>query len=619
MSDINTTSKHEIEFKAEMKQLLHLIIHSLYTQPEIFLRELVSNSTDALNKLRVIKLTDDNILNPTEELKIKITINPEDKTFSIEDNGIGMDENDLVNQLGTIASSGTLKFLEELKKNNNNNSENLIGQFGVGFYSVFMVTDEVTVETRKYNIGSQAYKWTSKGESSYTVEQSDREDRGTKISFKFKEANEEFATEYRIKDVLNKYSNFIDFPIELNANAINKVQAIWFKKKEDISIEEASEFYKFISNDWNEPLDYFNLNVEGNINFKAMLFVPKDAPMNLFQDIMNSGVQLYSNKVMIQRNSIEFLPEYLRFLKGVIDTEDITLNVSREVAQNTPVISKIRNVLTSKVLSYLEDLRSNNQDMYNQFYKNFASLFKSGLNSDYTNKDRIVELLQFESTTTELDKYTTFNSYVSRMKAEQTEIYYVAGNNRKELERISNMEYFTKNGIEVLFFTDPVDLFILPYISEYDKKKLVSIEKADIKDTPNTEEENNKQSKEEMNSLISHFKEVLGNKVEDVRASKRLVNSAYTLVSGTNAMDIQMEKMMRMMDKDYALSQKILEINLEHPLVHNLNNMLKNGQNSKLDKFIEHIYETCLLNDGILTNIADYSDRMLNIMIEASN
>lgn len=617
MNEFNSVNKNEFEFKAEMKQLLHLIIHSLYTHPEIFLRELVSNSSDALNKLRIVRLTNNNILNPADELNIKINLNPDEKTLSIEDNGIGMDENDLINNIGTIASSGTLRFLEELKKNNNN-TENLIGQFGVGFYSVFMVTDEVTVETRKYNIDSKGYRWISKGESSFTIEEIERENRGTKISFKFKESSDEFANEFRIKEILNKYSNFIDFPILVNDNPINKVQAIWHKKKEDVGKEEANEFYKFISNDWNEPLDYFNVNVEGTINFKAMLFIPKEAPMNLFQDINESGIQLYSNKVLIQNNSTDLLPEYLRFLKGVLDTEDISLNVSREVAQNTPVLSKIKNILTSKVLHYLEELNKNNNEVYLNFYKQFSSLFKSGLNTDFTNKDRILELLLFESTKTEQDKFTSLNAYVSRMKSDQSEIYYVSGNSRKELEKNPNIEYFIKKDIEVLFFTDPVDLFVLPYIFEYDKKKLVSIEKADIKDDQ-AENEKAKEQSEEFDELIKQFKEVLGNKVEDVRESKRLVNSAYTLVSGTNAMDKHMEKMMKMMDKDFNISQRILEINFNHPLIINLNKIKNAGKIEKLNQLINHIYETCLLNDGILSNVNEYSERMLNIMIEASN
>jgi len=617
MSEVNSIHKNDFEFKAEMKQLLHLIIHSLYTHPEIFLRELVSNSSDALNKLRIIRLTNDNILNPSDELKINITVNPDEKSFSIEDNGIGMDENDLINNIGTIASSGTLKFLEELKKNSTN-SENLIGQFGVGFYSVFMVTDEVTLETRNYNTDSKAYRWTSKGESSFTVEEIEKETRGTKISFKFKESSEEFATEFRIKEILNKYSNFIDFPINLNGNPVNKVQAIWHKKKEDIGTEEANEFYKFITNDWKEPLDFFNLSVEGTINFKAMLFIPQEAPMNLFQDINDNGIQLYSNKVLIQNNSTELLPEYLRFLKGVLDTEDISLNVSREVAQNTPIISKIKTILTTKILNYLEELSKNNNEVYLKFYKNFSSLFKSGLNTDFTNKDRILELLLFESTKTAEENFTSLNAYVSRMKSDQTEIYYISGNSRKELERNANMEYFSKKDIEVVYFTDPIDLFVLPYIFEYDKKKLVSIEKAEIKeDEANNEQEN--ENKGTFDSLIKHFKEVLGDKVEEVRESKRLVNSAYTLVSGTNAMDKHMEKMMKMMDKDFAVSQRILEINLNHPLIINLNKLFKDGKTEKLNQLIIHIYDTCLLNDGILNNVNDYSERLLNIMIEASN
>lgn len=605
------------EFKAEMKQLLHLIIHSLYTHPEIFLRELVSNSSDALNKLRIIKLTDSNILNPEDELKIVISFDEKEKTFSIEDNGIGMNKEDLINNLGTVASSGTQKFIEELKKNKTSSNENLIGQFGVGFYSVFMVTDEVTVETRNYQTNSIAYKWTSKGETTFTIEEIEKEKRGTKILFRFKESAEEFANEFSLKTILNKYSNFVDFPIELNNEKINKVQAIWQKKKEDISKEEANEFYKFITNDWQDPLDYFNVNVEGVLNFKSLLFLPAEAPSNLFQDLNENGIQLYSNKVLIQNNSKDILPEYLRFIRGVLDTEDISLNVSRESAQNTPILNKIRNILTSKILNYFDEMRKNNLDIYLSMYKKFNSLFKTGITTDFTHKDQILELLYFESTLIESEKMTTLNGYVSRMKSDQEEIYYASGTSRQDIERNPNLEYFQKNNLEVLFMTDTIDMFILPYIFEYDKKKLVSIEKAEIK-IEDKEQEKNTETKEENNELIAKFKEILNNKIEDVRASTRLVNSAFTLVSGTQGMDKQFEKMMKMMDKDYNMSQRILELNFEHPLIKNLIELNKNKDNEKLQQLILHIYETSLLNDGLLNNINDYSERMINIMLDAS-
>jgi len=618
MSEITSNNVQEFEYKAEMKQLLNIIIHSLYTHPEVFLRELVSNASDALNKMRIVKLKNENILQAEDELKIIVSVDKANKSFAIEDNGIGMTKDDLINQIGTVASSGTLKFLADLKNNNQEVNESLIGKFGVGFYSIYMVTDEVTIETRNAFNDSTAYRWTSKGESNFTIEEIEKEKRGTVISFKFKESAEEFADEYRLKEILNKYSNFVDFPIFVNEQIVNKVQAIWHKKKEDISKEEANEFYKFITNDYKEPSDYFTVAIEGNINFKSLLFIPSQAPMNLFQDLNDSGLQLYTNKVLIQDNSTELLPDYLRFVRGVLDTEDISLNVSREVAQNTPVLSKIRTILTTKILNYLEELFKQDYDGYILFFKNFSSLFKTGISTDFTNKDRILELFLFESSHTESGKFTTFNGYLSRMKPDQNEIYYLSGNNKEQLNRNPNLEYFLKHDIEVLYFTDPVDLFILPYIGEYDKKQVVSIEKSDIKldiEIDNEEKLNDDTS----SNLIRIFKETLDSKVEDVKASSRLINSPFTLVTGTKGLDPQLEKMMKIMDKDYSGSKKILEINISHPLIKNLSRLDNDSNTEKLKKLINHIYETALLNDGVLSNTNDYIERMIDIMVEATN
>lgn len=609
-----TTKISSYEYKAEMKQLLNLIVHSLYTHPEVFLRELVSNASDALNKVRVQQLTNQDILDAEQELKITITTDKDSSMFTIEDTGIGMTKEDLLNNLGTVASSGTLKFLENAKHNNTKIDGNLIGKFGVGFYSVYMVTDEVTVETRFADKSSQGYRWTSKGESTFEIEEIDKSTRGTIITFKLKEDYKDFTDEWRVESVLQKYSNFVDFPVYFGDKKINTVNALWQKSKEDISDEELNEFYKFISSDYQNPLSHLHLNIEGNVNFKALLFLPETAPPTLFTDIREKSIQLYSSKVFINDDAKEIVPEYLRFVRGVVDTEDLPLNVSREVTQSSPLMIKMKQILSKRILSWLEELAEKEADKYKKFYDNFSSLFKTGINSDYENRDRIIELLRFNSTKSEENEYISFNKYVARMKDSQKEIYYISGNSIEQIEKNPNLEYFKANDIEVLYLTDPVDVFTIPYISEYDGKSIVSIEKADIQ-IENKEKENSIKGENAAN-LISKFKEVLGDKVEDVIESNRLVNSAATLVIGKSGIDPHMEKMMRMMDKNYSGSKRILEINMSHPLITNLSKL----ENQDLLKIsISQIYEGALLLEGQLTNPAEFVSRMTEFMTKATN
>ena len=611
------------EFKAEMKQLLHLIIHSLYTHPEIFIRELISNSSDALNKLHFNQLTNPNILNPEIPTEIRINLDKENSTFSIEDSGIGMTKDDLINKIGTIASSGTVEFLEQIKKNENNSNADLsqfIGHFGVGFYSVFMVTDEVTIETRSFEQNSKAYKWISKGENDFTIEEfenSENVKRGTKISFKLKEDYKRFVEEYVVENAINKFSNFVDYPIYINEKEINRVSAIWQKKKYEITDEELNEFYKFISNDFNNPLTNLVLSIEGNISFKAILFIPSTAPTALFRDVSEKSLQLYVNRVFIQDDAKELLPDYLRFVKGVVDSEDLPLNVSREFTQSSAAMTKIKNVLVSKILAWLEDLATKELENYKKFYENFSSLLKTGLNSDFVNKDKIAELLRFESSKTKSNEFISLKEYTLRMKSDQKDIFYISGSVRELIENNPNIEYFKKNEIEVLFFTDPVDAFILPYLNSYDGKDLISIDKADIQIDENKEE--NKENEIQSNSLIEKFKEILKDKVEDVIISKRLVSSPVTLVFGKSGMDSQMEKVMQMINKDFQSSKKILEVNLSHSLIKNLNNLIKNNSEDKrISDAINQLFEAALLIEGQVKDPNEFVKRMVDFMTEAT-
>lgn len=607
----------QFTYKAEMQQLLHLIIHSLYTHPEVFLRELISNSSDALNKMRFRTLTDTAIVSPEAELAIRITTDKDNKRLIIEDTGCGMSREELIENLGTVAKSGTLEFLQSIRDNQQSAQGDLIGQFGVGFYSVFMVTDEVTVETRNADIDGKAWKWSSSGTGTYSIEPSDKELRGTTISFTLRDDHKEFAEDYRIKSIIKKYSNYVDFPIYLNDEKVNSVTAIWHKKSADITEEELEEFYKYATNDFDKPLGHIHLSLEGAVEFKALLFVPSVAPMNMFRDLDERSAHLYANKVLIQQHCKDVLPEYLRFVRGVVDTPDLPLNVSREVTQNSPIMAKIRSVITGKVLSLLEDWAENDPQKYATFYKNFGMMLLLGINNDYANRERIIKLLRFTSTVTDGETRISLADYVSRMKTDQKEIYYVSGDNRAQVLGNPSIEYFIKNGYEVLLFTDPVEVFTAPYIGEFDGKRLVPADKADLPDAQAKEQ--TPEQNENTSSIIEIFKSTLGDVIEDVRTSQRLVSSAVALVAGKEGLDPHMEKMMKMMDKDFTPTKKVLEINPQHQLITNLMTLAKNNpDDARVSDAVKQLYDAALLMDGALTNPTDFINRMTQFMTKAT-
>lgn len=619
MSSDKPEALEEFEYQAEMKQLLHLIVHSLYSQREVFLREVISNASDALNQVRFRQLTDKDIVSPDAPLRINISVDSEAQTFSIADTGIGMTKEDLVDRVGTIASSGTVAFLERLKEEGKPFDANMIGQFGIGFYSVFMVTDQVVIETRHADQGSKGYRWESTGESKFTVEEFPREERGTKISFKLKDDAKEFGEEHQVNEIIKKYSNFADFPIHVNGEQVNTISALWQKSKNEVTDEELEEFYKFISNDFGSMLGHMHLAIEGQVNFKAMVFVPETAPFNFLRGDDLKSLQLYANRIFIQDDCKELLPEYLRFVAGVVDTEDLPLNVSREVTQSSPVMGKIKNVLTGRILALLEDWAKNDQEKYEQFFTNFGLLFKTGLSSDYGNRDRLIDLLRFESTKTENGKFTSLKDYAAGMPEDQKEIYYLTGENRAAVELNPNLEYFTKRGIEVLFFIDPADIFNIPQLHEYDEKPIKGIETADLDLKSDDENEADSLTEDESKSLISLFKETLGDKVEDVVESKRLVDSAATLVVGASGMDRQMERMMKMMNQDIPDSKKILEINPSHPLIKNLAHIHeKKGDESLLKSCVLQVFGGALLIEGNMDSPTDFVARMTEIMEHAT-
>ncbi|MBI5324114.1 MAG: molecular chaperone HtpG [Ignavibacteriae bacterium] len=605
----NQIKNNQYEYKAEMKQLLHLIVHSLYTHPEVFLRELISNSSDALNKIRFRRLTDSNILEPDSELKINIEVDEKENTFSITDTGIGMTKDDLISRIGTIASSGTLEFLKSIKEENKSLDANLIGQFGVGFYSVFMVTDEINIETTYADINSKTLLWKSLDEDKFSIDEIEQKPRGTRIYFKLKDEFKEYAAALKIKNVLKKYSNFVDFPVYVNGEKVNIVSALWHRKKDEVKEEELNDFYTFISNDSNPPLGHLLLNIEGILNFKALIYIPGTAAPTLFQDALDKSLQLYSNRIFIQDNCKELLPDYLKFVKGIVDTDELPLNVSREVTQSSPVISKIKNVLVSKILGQLEDWAENDKSKYDKFYNNFGSLLKTGINSDFTHKDKLIELLRFETSLKSSGEKVSLKEYVQRMAENQKEIYYIMGDHRNFIEMNPNLEYFRKNEIEVIYLTDPVDVFTIPYIFEYDKKPLKSIEKADI--DINKNDDLNSSTENQNNNILEQFKKVLSDKVEDVIESKRLVDSPVTLVVGKQGFDPQVEKMMQYIDKNFTHSKRILEVNVSHSIIKNLTGLLIEDKNIELiNNSILQLFEGALLLEGKLSSPNEFVKRM---------
>ncbi|MBD3264743.1 MAG: molecular chaperone HtpG, partial [Candidatus Omnitrophica bacterium] len=558
----------KFEFQAEIKQLLDLIANSLYTHREIFLRELISNSSDALDKIRFSKLAGEDMIEPEEELKIEIETDEKNSILRVSDNGIGMTKEDLINNLGTIARSGTADFLRKVKEQERSFDKNLIGQFGVGFYSVFMVAGSVTVDTRYAASDGKGWRWQNRPDYGFNIEEIDKNSKGTTVELKLKEDAKEFSKAEAVKQIINKYSNFLDFPIYLEGKRLNTVGALWHRKKENITPSQYSEFYKFITHEENEPLGFSHLAIEGTVNFKALIFIPSGGDFDLYRLQSERGLHLYSNKILIKHDHKDLLPEYLRFVRGVVDTEDLPLNVSREVTQHSPAMVRIRKFLTTEILKLLKSWADTEPSKYKEFCKDFGPLFKTGINTDFANRGKIIELLRFQTSMTEEGETISLKDYKQRMHPDQKEIYYICGENRELLESHPNLEYFKKKSLEVLLLSEPVDIFVVPSIGEYDGLSLRSIDKADIEVMP---EDKIEESQDNLTkSFIAFCKDLLADKVKDVVVSRRLVDFPVTLLAPKDSLDPQLERMVRMMSKDQPVSKKVMEVNMSHPLIRNL-------------------------------------------------
>jgi TNF receptor-associated protein 1 len=610
---MSKTTPQKYEFQAEIKQLLDIVIHSLYTEKEIFIRELVSNASDALEKLRHTQITEQDILDGDLELEVNVTTDDKAKTITIQDYGIGMTRDELVENLGTIAHSGSKAFLKALSEGGAKNS-NLIGQFGVGFYSAFMVAESVKVYSRSWKKDEQGHVWTSDGSGSYEIEESADERRGTKIVVKLKEDCGDYANDSTVKSILERYSAFVSFPINLNAKRVNTVQALWLRNKNEIKDEEYTEFYKFQSHAYDEPRLRLHFSADAPLSINALLFVPKDNTEKMGFSRLEPSVSLYCRKVMIDAKPKDLLPEWLRFLKGVVDSEDLPLNISRETMQDKALIDKLNKVITKRFLKFLEEQAKSHVDAYNEFYGEFGIFLKEGAAMDFAHKDQIVKLLRFESSLTEKGKTTSLADYVTRMGSEQKEIYYLVGPNRASIESGPYLEGFKARNLEVLFCYEAVDEYVMNNVREFDGKKLTGADHSDVK-LSDLDQPEGALSKKEVETLTKWLKESLGDRVNEVKASDRLVDSPALALNADAFMSPHMRRMMKAMNKggEETPLKVNLEINPRAALMKRVYD-LHTAEPEKAGMVAGQILDNALISAGLLEDATPMVQRLYKLL-----
>jgi molecular chaperone HtpG len=608
MSQTAETKKYE--FKAEVKQLLDILVHSLYTSREIFLREIISNASDALDKLRFESTRGTEFEDKDLPLEIRVNFNEKKKIITVSDTGIGMTKDELIKNIGTIAKSGSSEFIKQLRENKTE-ANNIIGKFGVGFYSVFMVAEEVVIKTKSFKKNTKPVEWKSNGLGDYEISEPDEKlKRGTTIEIHLKDDAKEFADKYRLETVIKKHSNFVHFPIYLEKEKVNTVSAIWREPKSNLKKENYNEFYKFLTYDTEEPMDVIHNSVDAPIQFHSLLFIPKKNFDMFGFGREDYGLDLYVRRVMIQHQNKDLLPEYLRFVKGVVESEDLPLNISRETLQENIIFTKISNTVTSQVLSYLNKKAKDKPEEYTEFWNEHGKYLKLGY-GDFTNIDKIKELLRFNSSNIDDEKgLTSLEEYVSRFKEGQKEIYYALGTSRQAIDQDPHLEIFKNKGLEVLYLYDPVDEFVLSSIRKYKDYDFKPVDSVDLKNLESFKETDDKKEKPEelskdeqlhFDSLISRIKEILGDRVTDVKKSERLSGSPAILVNPDDSMTSSMQKMMRMMNKDMEVPKKVFEINPDHKLSRNLLKVFKANRNDEyIINVVEELFESALLLEGDL-------------------
>ena len=611
---MTTLAPERHEFQAEISQLLDIVIHSLYTDKEIFVRELISNSADALEKLKFLQTSGKPVFQPEIELKVAITTDETAQTVTFTDTGLGMTHDELIENLGTIAHSGSKAFLKQLAENKGD--ANLIGQFGVGFYAAFMVSDKVTVYSRSYEEEAQGWSWTSDGKGGYELEPADDLPRGTKIVVQLKEEEKRYAEKNTIESVIKRYSNFVSAPIELNGEKVNTVQAIWSRSKNEITDEEYKEFFHYISHESTDPLYRLHFNADAPISIQSLLFVPEHSMEKITLTRSESEVNLYCRRILIQPKAKGLFPDWLRFLKGVVDSEDLPLNISRETMQDSALMQKLNKVLTGRFLKFLDEQASNDPDQYAKFFTEFGHCIKEGAVNDYTHREPLSKLLRFESSFTEKGKTTSLTDYVSRMIEGQKEIYYVLASNRENAETSPYYEGLKAKSYECLFLADPLDEFVMDHLRQFDGKDLKPAEKAEIDLEPTGEPG---LDAEAAISLAHFFQETLGSeRVNEVRVSKRLADSPAVALESDKMLTSSMRRMMKQMNANgrgmgMPEGKPDFEINPRHVVMVRLEAMRKHDV-ALAGKVAEQIFDSALVTAGMLEDPRTMIKRMNDLM-----
>jgi molecular chaperone HtpG len=616
------------EFQAEVKKLLDIVIHSLYTERDIFVRELISNAADALEKFRHQRLIEDEVFDSHVPEEITIDVDDKNHTLTIIDTGIGMTREELEANLGTIAHSGSNTFLAELAEAAKKDVS-LIGQFGVGFYSAFMAGKKVRVLSRSYIPDAEGYEWSSDGSGSYTLKEEKGLRRGTKIIVELKDDAQEFADEAKIRQIIKQYSNFAPFPIKVKGETVNTVQALWTRNKNEIKDEEYTEFYRFIGNAFDDPRFRLHFSADAPLAINALLFVPKENIERLGFGRMKSGVNLYCQKVLIEQHSDNILPEWLRFLKGVIDSEDLPLNISRQALQDSALVAKLQQVLTKRFLKFLGEQAKDDAEKYNEFFAEFGIYLKEGVTIDYVYRDEIAKLLRFESSKSEAGKLVSLADYVERMAEGQEEIYYINGPSRTAAESGPYVEAFKKRNIEIIYTLEPIDDFVMNHLGEFDGKKLISADRGDldlstVKSAEGAEEKDIESSMEPevVKSLTAWIKEALGERVKEVIVSKRLVDSPAIIVNPDGNMTSTMERVMQAARLEKGepfqdVGSKNLEINTEHPLIKQLS-LLRGSDEEFAQNVIKQVFDNALIQAGLMVDPRKMVERSYKILERAT-
>jgi len=621
--------KETLSFQTEVKQLLNLMIHSLYSNKEIFLRELVSNASDACDKLRFEALSDSALYEGQEDLGITVDFDNEAKTVTISDNGIGMNREEVIANIGTIANSGTKKFLDNLTGEQAKDAE-MIGQFGVGFYASFIVADNVVVETRRAGLGAEhGVRWVSTGEGEFDLENIEKADRGTTITLHLKKDEEEFADGWRLRSIINKYSDHISLPISMKKNddegkptdeleAVNKASALWVRPKSEIKDDEYKEFYKHVAHDFDEPLSWLHNRVEGTQEYTTLFYIPKRAPFDMFERDQKNGIKLYVKRVFIMDDADQLMPNYLRFIKGVVDSDDLPLNISREILQKNKHIDTIRGASIKKILGHLEKMAKNNAEDYATFWKEFGRVLKEGPAEDAGNKEKIAKLFRYASTANDSDvENVSLDDYISRMKEGQDKLYYITGDSYAAVKNSPHLELFKKKDIEVILMHDRVDEWMMSYLQEYDGKSFVNIAKGEL-DLGNLEDKEDKKKAEKAQKdnkkLLEQMKEGLGDKVKEVRVSTRLTDSPSCLVVEQQDMAVSMQKILKQAGHEVPNVEPILEINIEHPLVKRLSD---EQDDDKFKDWSHLLFDQAMLSEGgQLEDPVAFVTRMNQLLLE---